>query len=254
MNADLVIEAMALPPQARVEQRVAKKLLIENGAPTAGDKRAIAGGVEEMVWAACLKPTTIGVPAYEDEVRQYLEIAVLALQLRPGAKAARLRELVHRAIPYPVVLVTVHEEEVSFSLAHLRHAQNEAGRFVIDGEVETVSVAAGRVGQAFLDSLALAGLPNRDLWHLYQGWLDRLWALEAADRTGTFSLCPDREAAAARRQALRELDRLDGEIAELAGKAKKEPQLNRRVELNLAIRQLNGARSECLARLGRCRP
>ena len=33
MNADVLIAAFALPPESRVDQRVSKKLLVENGAP-----------------------------------------------------------------------------------------------------------------------------------------------------------------------------------------------------------------------------
>ena len=84
-----------------------KKLLLENGAPTAADKRHINEGIEEVLWLAALKPTTIGVPEYRDDVREYLEIAVLRLTLRPTtARPARLVELVHRAVPYPVLLLT----------------------------------------------------------------------------------------------------------------------------------------------------
>ena len=64
-----------------------KKLLLENGAPTAADKRQINDGIEELLWVAALKPTTIGVPEYRDDVREYLEIAVLSLVLRPMPRA-----------------------------------------------------------------------------------------------------------------------------------------------------------------------
>jgi hypothetical protein len=106
MTAESVISALSIPPQARVDQRVAKKLLVENGAATPTDKRWINDGIEELTWIAALKPTTIGVAAYSDSVREYLEIAVLSLILRPDAKTGRLIELVHRAIPYPVLLIT----------------------------------------------------------------------------------------------------------------------------------------------------
>jgi hypothetical protein len=106
MNGDTLIEALDLPAGSRVNQRVPKKLLLENGAPTAADKRLINDGIEELLWLAALKPTTIGVPAYRDETREYLEIAVLRLTLRAAAKATRLVELVHRAVPYPLLLVT----------------------------------------------------------------------------------------------------------------------------------------------------
>src|ERR1035438_4021803 len=100
-----VINALAIPNEALVDQRVPKKLLLDQGAPTAADKRQIQDGIEEMVWVAALKPTNIAVPAFRDEVREYLEIAVLAITLRPAAKPTRLIELIHRAIPYPLILV-----------------------------------------------------------------------------------------------------------------------------------------------------
>ena len=85
-----------------------------------------------MIWIAVLKPTTIGVPVFRDDVREYLEIAVLSVELRPVAKPPRLTELIHRAVPYPVVLVTAHGETVSLSLAHKRWSQGEANKVVIE--------------------------------------------------------------------------------------------------------------------------
>ena len=79
MNGDALLAALDLPASSRVDQRVPKKLLLENGAPTAADKRLINDGIEELLWLAALKPTTIGVPEYRDDVREYLEIAVLRL-------------------------------------------------------------------------------------------------------------------------------------------------------------------------------
>ncbi|NOO26215.1 DUF4391 domain-containing protein, partial [Klebsiella pneumoniae] len=39
IDAHAVIQALGLPDSCRVEQRVPKKLLLENGVPTASDKR-----------------------------------------------------------------------------------------------------------------------------------------------------------------------------------------------------------------------
>jgi hypothetical protein len=90
MTAATVIAALCLPADVRVDQRVPKKLLVENGAPTAADKRQINDGIKELLWLAALKPATIGVPAYRDEIREYLEIAAIELTFRPEAKAPRL--------------------------------------------------------------------------------------------------------------------------------------------------------------------
>src|SRR5665213_1058686 len=99
MRFDSIISALALPAHARVDRRVPKKLLLEYGAPTAADKRKIQEGIEEITWVAALKPTNIGVPAFKDELREYLEIALVTVALRTDAKPTRLIELIHRAIP-----------------------------------------------------------------------------------------------------------------------------------------------------------
>jgi hypothetical protein len=127
-----VIDALAIPREALVDRRVPKKLLLEQGAPTAADKRQVQDGIEEITWVAALKPINIGVPAFRDAVREYLEIAVLTVALRSTAKPPRLIELIHRAIPYPLVLVTEHRDAVTLSLAHKRWSQGEAGKVVIE--------------------------------------------------------------------------------------------------------------------------
>lgn len=76
-----LLEALDLPSQARIDQRIPKKLLIENGAPTTADKRLIQDGIEELTWVAALKPTSIGVPSFKNDEREYLEIAVLTAEL-----------------------------------------------------------------------------------------------------------------------------------------------------------------------------
>lgn len=241
MSFDEVLDALALPADARVDQRVPKKLLTEHGAPTAADKRQLQEGIEELMWVAALKPTNIAVPTFRDDVREYLEVAVLTATFRAGAKPTRLIELIHRAIPYPVVLLTEQTGAVSLSLAHKRWSQGEGGAVVVEDVRRTAPFhpkSPTAEEALFLASLGISGLPNRDLFALYQGWLDRVAALEAAQITGTFSP-PDSDG---RAQALRDgLDTRAGlqrELAALRAQAEKEKQLNRRVQLNLEIKRL----------------
>ena len=239
MTPASVIAALCLPADARVEQRVPKKLLVENGAPTAADKRQINDGVEELVWIAALKPATIGVPAFRDDVREYLEIAVLSLTLRAGAKAPRLTELIHRAIPYPVFLIQSQPGGLVLSLAHLRWSQGQSGQTVLDGPLITATVdTATPATDAFLASLNVTSQPRQNLHALYQGWMERFEAHAAARLTGSFTPAPDAAAAERRRTALAEHERLTREMTSLRARAGKETQLNRRVELNLQLKQL----------------
>lgn len=236
------IAALDIPGNCRVDQRVPKKLLVENGAPTASDKRQINDGIEEIQWLAALKPNTIGVPAYRDEVREYLEIAVLSVTLRSDAKTGRLAELVHRAVPYPVVLLLNSEQSLTLSMAHKRWAQNEADKVVLDGSVVAVTLPgkppASAIETTFMQAFGLGRQPQTTLYALYQGWIDTLTALQAAQITGRFIVSTTTEQAATRRQALHESERLKREEARLAQRAAKEKQLARQVEWNLMLKRV----------------
>ena len=50
MSASAIIAALALPPEARVDERVPKKMLVEQSHPTAADKRQILEGIDELLW------------------------------------------------------------------------------------------------------------------------------------------------------------------------------------------------------------
>ena len=252
MNALEVIAALDLPLGARVDRRVPKKLLAEHGAPTAADKRRILDGIEEVQWLAALKPTTIGVPAYSDKVREYIEIAVLCAVLRADAKADRLAALIHRAVPYPVFLIATEGERLTVSLAHKRWSQGEAAATVLEGELVTAVLEAGKPDQfapPFREALALAHQPRADLYLLYQGWMNALFALLAARVTGAFTTAASLDQAAARREALGDYARLDTEIARLRAVAATEKQISKRVELNLKLKRAENDRAVAFARL-----
>jgi hypothetical protein len=236
-----LVDALGLPPSARVDMRVPKKMLAEQGAPTAADKRIILDGIDELQWFAACKPATIGVPSFKDDTREYLEIATVGCAFRPEAKTTRLIELIHRAIPYPVLLITTDAEGPALSLAHKRPAEREAGRIVIDRVVNTGPIGGTAVDQAFLASLALVRQPRHNLNTLYDGWLARCEALQAAKVSGVYSATDDKDAVQRRREALETNTRLLREIALLRAKAGREKQMKGRVDLNLQIQRLQVA-------------
>jgi Domain of unknown function (DUF4391) len=241
------VDALGLPKAARVELRVPKKLLVEQGAPTSADRRAIQDGIDELQWLGACKPATIGVPSFADDHREYLEIAVVGCAFRPEAKSGRLIELIHRAIPYPVVLITSDGQGITLSVAHKRRAQNEAGKVVVDRVVFAGGLHVrqhGDLENAFLGSLALAEQPRRDLFALYEAWLARIEALNAARLVGALAVTNDPVLIGRRRAALEAHARLTRELIALRAKANREKQLSRRVHLNLEIQRLAASISE----------
>jgi hypothetical protein len=239
-----IIAALDLPRRARVDTRVPKKMLVEQGAPTTADKRAIQDGVEEIHWLAALKPNTIAIPAFTDRIHDYSEIAVLATIFRPDARATRLTELIHRAIPYPVLLITAGPGGIAISVAPKRAAQNEGDKIVVErvivaGDIDTAAPPAAE--RAFLDSLALERQPAHDLSTVYNGWLARVEALAAARLSGRYDVKDDSGLIDRRRTALEEHARLAREAAQLRVRAARAKLISQRVDLNQKVKAIETA-------------
>ncbi len=249
MTVEDLIHALDLPESTRLKQRVPKKLLAEQGVATAADKRQIQDGVNDIFWLAALKPHLIGVPAFEDGQRQYVELAVLSLALKGGAKPSRLVELLHRSVPYPVLLFTTSDAGVGISLAHLRNSQNEDDKSVLDGDLLTVALPSESDLSPFHTAMALARQPQADLYALYQGWLDTVDALDIARETGTFQPSLTRVQAAERHQALRQCRELQAKLQQLRAQAQKERQLARQIALNSELRAGQAALQQLQQRL-----
>ncbi len=256
MSVQRLIKALALPESTRVEQRVPKTLLFDQAAATAADRRSIKEGIEALWWLASLKPTNIGVPSFKDDQREYLEIAFLHLTTRDaasrGTKLARLIELLHRAIPYPVLLL-VESDVMLISLAHKRWAQNEKDRMVLEEgypHTTTISdVTTDDTPVAFWSDLSLANQPQTNLFNLYQGWLACLLALDAWRETGQYRSPRNIDHLPRQRQCLHQARELAEEVLRLRKHAAKESQMARQVELNLQIKQLEAERTALLQQL-----
>ena len=99
------------------------------------------------------------------------------------------------------------------------------------------------IGSAFLQALSITRQPRDNLRMLYQGWIDILTALQAAQITGQFVTSTNPEQAAARRAALHRCRDIDSQIAILRTSAAKKKQVARQVEINLEIKKLQADRS-----------
>jgi hypothetical protein len=273
LSSEQLIAALRLPAEATVGQRVPKKMLAENltsrGTVTSADRKLLQDQIDEITWVAALKPSNAGIPVYQDEVRSYLELAVLCVRLRQGSQldaktakvspsVARLAELVHRAIPYPVLLVLDDGTRIYLSLVHIRWVQKEADKAVLDGELiqgilscnrEVIAAKDSENISAFLAALDLSKQPRSDLFSLYQGWMDTVISLQTAFVTGAFVASASREHAEERHQGLLELKRLKTEIGRLRSMAQKEHQLARQVGINLEIKRIQGQLEVTLGKL-----
>ncbi len=152
-----------------------------------------------------------------------------------------LADVIHRAIPYPVILLFFHDGDVLVSLAQKRFSQAEKGAVVAEDFLATGWIALTDPSppqQAFLASLRFADLPQTHFYALYSALGDRLVALGCAELSGTYRLETALERRRERRARLTECRAMEARIQRLRTKIRKETQFNRQVELNTQIKQL----------------
>jgi hypothetical protein len=238
---DLVYDSMDIPDACQLGKRIFKKLFQEHASLGPTDKKAFREDIDTITWQYTLKPSTIQIQSYMDNQHEYLELAILQVDLKTQKRTSRIAEVLHRAIPYPLLIVFAFDKMCALSTAHKRFSQAEkeaiiAEDFLITDWIDLSAPTA--VQKEFLASFAIAGLPHTHFFAFYSAIADRLIALECARFTGKYRLESLADTREPRRTRLAACHELEGRIAEYRIAIKKEMQFNRQVELNTKIKEL----------------
>lgn len=240
VTIDMIVAALALPPGPS-PRRVPKASLADN-APTTGDRKLIDAKLARLDWIAAINPASAGIAEATMGGIEVATINVLAARTR-GGMPPRLTEIIHRAIPQPVILIHAADEPdgaAGLSLATKRADERVAGRVVVTALHESGALAGP--DHEFLFALALPHLPSRDLADVYYGLMERLDALNAARLVGrTFRLAVSQDELSRWRDALAVIAELTARIAARSAAMRKVTRLAARVEGGEAVRELRAA-------------
>jgi len=251
--------AISFPEAALLGKRVPKKQFLESGELVASDKRLFRENVKTVYWEYTLKPSTCPVLPYRDNEREYLEVAVLQVEMNSQKGHKRIAEIIHRIIPYPLMIGIFinheiherHEKEddknfrdfsafrgssfFALSVAPKRFSQAEHGAFVAERFYTTGwmnSEALKTQEAAFVASLAWDSMPLQTYGTLYNAWTDRFTGYECSVLSGAFTIGKARD----RLERLTRCREIESRISELRGQLKKAA-FNRQVELNTQIKK-----------------
>jgi len=239
---EALYEKMVIPESCRLGKRVYKRLFYENAKLSATDKKALRDDVDTILWQYTFKPTTIPIQPYEDDQREYHEVALLQVNLKQTGRVNRLAEVVHRAIPYPLFVIFVSDTTCSISLAYKRFSQAEKEAVVAEGFQATdwLDLSNPTENQAaFLDSLDILTWPHTHFFAFYRAAMDRVIALACAEHSGHYSLeIPNGLSVDDRVRKLSQVEKLQQVKSEIQGKLKKKKNLGTQVQLNTRINQI----------------
>jgi hypothetical protein len=216
---------VAYPERAAFGAPVQKTKLYDHGGATRRVRELFAAQVERVVWQYKLAPETIqlgarpGVP----------EIQIFTLHLKGDALHTDVLRTVDRAVRFPVIFELLTEGRTRVVAAFKRPSEAAKGEWVSSSYFETPWLPSGVPRANMPLALHLGGL--------YESLLEPLLPVPRRSGERLVDVVDRAERARLKRD----------EIDKMAARLTKEPQFNRKVELNAALRQLN-AELEALTR------
>lgn len=221
-----------IPESCKIDNTIFKKMFYDNGDLGSADKELFTAGIDKIAWRYCLKPETINIKPYKDEMRDYPEIEVIEVTLSQNTKVKRIAEIIMRTIPYPMILLFTLGGKTQVWTAHQRINQNDSTKNTLEAFVST----------EWLDSPALFVITKLNLTNFFALYCDVVDTISIHNAKNVAA--PDNLTGEQARELMARIESLDTQIASLRSKLKKETQFNRKMELNMEIKRLEAARKE----------
>jgi hypothetical protein len=233
-------QKLALPDACYLGKRVYKKLFYENVSLSALDKKYFIEDVVDIQWSYTLKPDTIAIARYEDNEREYHEIALMQVNLKNDQHSKRLAQIIQRAIPYPLLIVFTQGSRFALNMADKRINQADRDKIRVEVFYDTAWLDLANLTAteaAFIDSCVCSQFSYQHFYAFYSDLLARVIALNCSQVSGQYRLDTDltRDEQV---DWLNKIRQTEQKLQSLRADLKKESQFNRQVQLNIQIRQV----------------
>lgn len=232
-------KCLNIPDSCFIGNTIYKKLFYENADLSTSDKSLFSDTISKITWLYCLKPETINISVYKDEVREYPEVEVIEVLLHKDYKLKRIAEIIMRTIPYPMVLIFKLEGKVKFYVAHQRTNQSDSSKNTIEEFIATDWLESD---SALFDKLDIKQMRFANFYALYSDIVDAI----SIYNLSTIMPTDDNITGAEARELSAKIEDIEQEITSLRAKLKKETQFNRKMELNIEIKRLEQNKNKLL--------
>lgn len=254
-NIESLYKAMKQPESSLLNSKIAKKQLLENAQLTASNKKAIQEDIESLIWSHTLKTSTVNIAPFQDSISiddgdfdlDYSEVAILRVVVRNKTRINKINEVLHRAIPYPLLIVSTDTSNSSLllSLATKRISKADHSKLTVERFYNTDwfsdEAMLNETGH-FFSSLAVNKQSFVNFYEFYMGWVTQFIQLEKSKYVGAFSekneSTVDIHKAKLQAELLDKIALLESKLSGIKQKIKHEDQINRKVELNIKANEI----------------
>lgn len=242
----LFTDILQLPSRCLLNKKITKAFFKRNFDLTIAEKTLLDKQLLSAELFATISSENANIDLYQADDISYNEVLIVFANMNSETFEAdhlKVAELIHKHIPYAILLCVYNNEQMVWSTFEKRINQKDTNKRIIDSRHFTELIPLQEctvLQQDFLNSLAFSQLRKTNLYELYNSYTERIFALQASYLNSTFTVRTKSRTQDDMR-LLAKIAVLQQEIEGLSNTAKKETQLNKQVNLNL---QIQNKRSE----------
>lgn len=248
---DIFIKELNIPAKCRVGKKIFKKVFYENASFNKRDKEIFTEEIKGIEWLFSLKSDTINIQPYMDEDKEYEEIAIIKVDVVSDKRIKKICEIIQKTIPYPLILIFNIEDEILINAALKRankadESKNTIKEYLYTDWIDLYNLSDNE--DKFLKSLNLNSLSFTNFYNLYMDIVNRINLLNATKYRKKYEVISDEKARDIKKIS-DAIENTDKEINDLRNKMKKAVGFNKKVELNMRIKQLKEQRKVLIEKL-----
>ncbi|MFD1349055.1 DUF4391 domain-containing protein [Oceanobacillus caeni] len=227
-----------------VKKKLDKKMFYDYSDVNKKEKNVITKYVERIELSFLLTPSTINIQALINEKYHYEGVMFVTVQLRDEVADKHVRvleEVIHGALPNPIVITFAFKDEICVSSCMKRLHKVNKNNVVLEtihrtnwfSENDSTSVVDN-----FLHSLLLSNLSFTTFFDFYKEIDLAVKAYQDSKIIGAYKVLKDDKERQQQEAIIYQIKDIEQEIITLKAAIKKETQFNKKVELNMKVQQL----------------
>lgn len=218
---------LELPKTSIYQQFLPKTQFYQHGEFNQAEKNIFINCIEKITLYAQLTRENTNIDQYKDEERTYEEIAVFFLELRKKENTDRIAKLLMDTIPYPMILIGKYGDKYIFYGANQRDNKVDRTKMIVEDIYNT-----GFINQEsdFIEQINYKNLSKINFYTFYNDYMDVIINFNLEKRN--IREVTDKE------ETLRKIKELEEEKIQLQNKMNGEKQFNRKMDLNIKIKNI----------------
>jgi len=240
-------EILNIPEKCFVGTPMSKKDFYEYAQLKTRDKKIFTNIIDKITWVYALQEENIRITPFKDNIRDYTEVHLYNISLKTYKEGKtdknidRIADIILRTIPYPMILVFQFKNKIKIYVANIKDHLSDSSKITIEETISTnwIDLAnLDKIDKKLFKSLQLENLSFSHFYKFYNDIIDNINIYNASKLVGRDLAINVNQSPDEIKAIYDEITDKNREIELRRAQIKKETQFNKRIEINIEIKEI----------------